>query len=148
MNLLTLAPLVDSKGALRYYIGAQIDVSGLVKEGPDLDAFQRMRRRREGGEDKKESTDEFQELSEMFNNAELETVRRFGGSMHRELIDDHTSINHHPRVVIKDSPIANAGKTRQPRPSEDHLGGVYKHVSQVSVRLRSSQTVPCMKDVA
>ena len=48
--------------------------------------------------------DEFQELSEMFNNAELETVRKFGGMMHRERSDDQddSSSYHRPRLLIKD----------------------------------------------
>ena len=41
MNLLLIAPLHDNKGAVRYFIGAQIDVSGLVEEGRGLDSFER-----------------------------------------------------------------------------------------------------------
>lgn len=42
MNLLLTAPLYDNKGAIRYFIGAQIDVSGLIDEGRGLDSFERL----------------------------------------------------------------------------------------------------------
>ena len=39
MNLLLTAPLYDNRGSVRYFIGAQIDVSGLVEDGRGLDSF-------------------------------------------------------------------------------------------------------------
>ncbi len=42
MNLLMMAPLSDSRGVIRYFIGAQVDVSGLVKECSDLESLQRL----------------------------------------------------------------------------------------------------------
>ncbi|KAL9125447.1 MAG: hypothetical protein Q9217_005356 [Psora testacea] len=42
MNLLLIAPLYDNKGIVRYFIGAQIDVSGLVEDGRGLDSFERL----------------------------------------------------------------------------------------------------------
>lgn len=39
MNLLMIAPLYDNRGTVRYYIGAQVDVSGLIHEGRGLDSF-------------------------------------------------------------------------------------------------------------
>lgn len=41
MNLVMTAPLYDNKGVVRYYIGAQVDISGLVEEGRGLDSFER-----------------------------------------------------------------------------------------------------------
>ena len=41
MNLLLTAPLYDNRGSVRYFIGAQIDVSGLIDEGRGLDSFER-----------------------------------------------------------------------------------------------------------
>lgn len=41
MNLLLTAPLYDNRGAVRYFIGAQIDVSGLIEDGRGLDSFER-----------------------------------------------------------------------------------------------------------
>ena len=42
MNLLLTAPLYDNRGAVRYFIGAQIDVSGLIEDGRGLDSFERF----------------------------------------------------------------------------------------------------------
>lgn len=39
MNLLMCAPLCDSKGKVRYFIGAQIDVSGLVMDDAGMDSM-------------------------------------------------------------------------------------------------------------
>lgn len=132
MNLLMMAPLLDSRGNLRYFIGAQVDVSGLVKDSTDLDAFQSMLDRQEGREPEEEPKDEFQELSEMFNNSELETVRKHGGNMHREHLEerDDASIMHRPRVLIKD--MTNIESDNKPAhvsiKPEGRLAGVYKHV--------------------
>ncbi|RMZ80346.1 hypothetical protein DV738_g2931, partial [Chaetothyriales sp. CBS 135597] len=41
INLLTIAPLRDNKGNIRYYIGGQVDVSSLVEHSQGLEAFAR-----------------------------------------------------------------------------------------------------------
>lgn len=133
MNLLMMAPLLDSRGNLRYFIGAQVDVSGLVKDSSDLDAFQRMLAQQAGEEVEDEPKDEFQELSEMFNHSELETVRKHGGHMHKEHLedqDDRSSVQHRPRVLIKDMVSFDPERTTStPLKAEGRLAGVYKHVS-------------------
>ncbi|KAL8638929.1 MAG: hypothetical protein Q9228_003961, partial [Teloschistes exilis] len=42
MNLVMTAPLYDNKGVVKYYIGAQVDISGLVEEGRGLDSLERL----------------------------------------------------------------------------------------------------------
>ena len=42
MNLLMCAPLHDNRGAVKYYIGAQVDVSGLVNDGRGIESFERL----------------------------------------------------------------------------------------------------------
>lgn len=42
MNLLMCAPLVDSTGTVRYFLGAQIDVSGLAKGCSGLESLRRL----------------------------------------------------------------------------------------------------------
>lgn len=42
MNLLMIAPLYDNKGAVRYFLGCQIDVSGLVEGGRGLESFAQL----------------------------------------------------------------------------------------------------------
>jgi hypothetical protein len=46
MNLLTVSPLYDSKGKLRYFIGAQVDVSGLCKDATNLESLRQMLKHR------------------------------------------------------------------------------------------------------
>lgn len=132
MNLLMTAPLCDSRGTVRYFIGAQIDVTGLVKEGTELDAFRRMVDQEEGVIEKDEPKDEFQALCEMFNNTELDTTRRFGGNMHREHLEekDDATMQHKPRVLIQDRSNFDLDGPEKSVPSPDgRLSGPYKHVS-------------------
>lgn len=82
MNLLMCAPLCDSRGTIRYFIGAQVDVSGLVKECSDMESLKRLVIMSEANEeahmgDRMIPKDEFRELSEMLNLQELDTVRRW-----------------------------------------------------------------------
>lgn len=132
MNLLMVAPLLDSRGTLRYHIGAQIDVTGLAKDATDLEAFQRMMQQDEEETNKDESKEEFKALCEMFNHTELETVRRFGGNMHREHLEekDEASMNHKPRVLIQDQSTFDIFKPeKQTNAADGRLSGPYKHVS-------------------
>jgi hypothetical protein len=135
MNLLMTAPLCDSRGKIRYFIGAQVDVSGLVKECAELESLQRLLELHEKGEaapdvhkpspDKK---DEFQELCEMFNMSELSTVRKHGGRMHSESQDDSDSASmqsQQPRLLLKE-PLDNESVVAAR--ASGRLGGVYQHV--------------------
>lgn len=126
------APLLDSRGNLRYFIGAQVDVSGLVKDAADLEAFQRMLDEEDGILPPEEAKDEFQDLSEMFNNGELDTVRKFGGNMHRDHLedqDDKSNGVHRPRLLIQDQSTFDVETAEKPPPKpEGRLAGPYKHV--------------------
>ena len=136
MNLLMQAPLLDSRGNLRYFIGAQIDVSGLVRDATGLDAFQRMLDEEEGNPQPEEAKDEFQELSEMFNHGELDTVRKFGGNMHRDHLEDQSdkaSGVQRPRLLIQDQSMFDVETAEKPPPKpEGRLAGPYKHVRHTS----------------
>lgn len=149
MNLLMIAPLRDSRGTLRYFIGAQVDVSGLAKECAELEALQRMLGGMDSndkhGDDGNDRKDEFQELSEMLNISELEIVRKYGGRMHREHAeenDDTGTTWHRPRLLIKDPSAEriddgahnhhhNHGTEQSPplrQSVHGKLNGVYQHV--------------------
>ncbi|KAK2024670.1 hypothetical protein LX32DRAFT_598274, partial [Colletotrichum zoysiae] len=140
MNLLMVAPLYDSRGTVRYFIGAQVDVSGLAKENSGLEALQSLVAEREAAdvtsgrnayEDDEEERDEFRELSEMFNPVELETVRKRGGNMHRVSQDENqtaASTNwHKPRILIQDdySPVHQVNSAIPL--ASGKLSGVYEH---------------------
>lgn len=149
MNLLMIAPLMDSRGNIRYFIGAQVDVSGLIKDCSEMEGLARVVEKEQESkyanqddeEEEGHHKDEFQELSEMFNGSELDTVRRFGGRMHKEYVDDsdRESIRNAPRLVLKDhsqdildqekrSMPASAASTIKER-LNGKLEGVYQHVS-------------------
>lgn len=140
MNLLMCAPLSDSRGKIRYFIGAQVDVSGLVKDSTDMEAMARILEQREeskGEEDEQhdasEKKDEFQALSEMMNMAEINTVRKHGGRMHREIQDDSESISLHsqrPRLLLKEpSNEIPPELLKGAESANGRLSGVYQHVS-------------------
>ena len=168
MNLLMVAPLYDSRGVVRYHIGAQVDVSGLARECAGLDALQRLVARYEEDSDNdvrdgyREGApasaapelrpvgphqDEFRELAEMFNAAELKTVREAGGAMHRVYQDEVGEADggggsgggwHRPRILIKDEAARPAGGPANPAPPSllaapggegrgGRLSGVFEH---------------------
>jgi hypothetical protein len=143
MNLLMVAPLYDSRGTVRYFIGAQVDVSGLVKECTGLESFERLVSRKDLGEEQyvdeingeRNDKDEFQELSEMFNMRELETVRKHGGHIHHVQQEDHepggVSNWHKPRILIREESASIDGDKSVTQPSglsrSGRLSGVYEN---------------------
>lgn len=150
MNLLMIAPLMDSRGNIRYYIGAQVDVSGLIKDCSDLDGLVRLVEKEDDPEAADEDTkrkDEFQDLSEMFNGAELSTVQKHGGRMHKEYKDesDAESVHSRRRVLLKDpeqddidTRRESVAKSLDPVAMEKFNGrleGVYQNVSRVLLSL-------------
>ncbi len=91
INLLLIAPLHDDKGNVKYYIGAQVDVTGLVSRAKSLDGFERylisreIERREEKTRGREPRPDQgfrkpralakLRELSEMFDLEESAVVR-------------------------------------------------------------------------
>lgn len=141
MNMLMIAPLCDSRGKIRYFIGAQVDVSGLIKDCTDLESLQQLVTRERRGHDdvdganmdRQEAKDDFQDLSEMLNMAELETVRKYGGRMHREYQEEEGDVSrsgapHMPRLLLQE-PTAdnNPGYDHSSRQS-GRLSGIYQNV--------------------
>ena len=86
INLLLIAPLHDDKGKLKYFIGAQVDVTGLVEDGRALDAFERYLALRQLEKENNSTSDpeskkkqkalkKLRELSEMFDLEESAVVQ-------------------------------------------------------------------------
>lgn len=138
MNLLQMAPLCDSRGNIRYFIGAQIDVSGLAMEGAQMESLQNIKAQKEnpetGGQITKESKGEFQELGELLSPRELQNVREHGGNLFQPIVNEDA--NH--RLFLQDSDTEseihtpsqgppNPNPTPGPVPSPS-LTGVYRHV--------------------
>lgn len=98
MNLLQCAPLCDSKGRVKYFIGAQIDVSGLALDGAQMESLIELQSRyRDPDEESvaelpaKKHKDEFQEMCELFSPRELNAVQEHGGDLFQP-INNRTSV--------------------------------------------------------
>lgn len=137
-----IAPLYDSRGRVRYHIGAQVDVSGLVKDCTDLESLQRLilkeqpQEQSQNGrvdESAQNKEDEFQALSEMMNMSELDTVRKWGGRMHREYQDDAAEsfrVNgaHKPRLLLQETTIDTYPNFDLSDRGSGRLSGIYQNV--------------------
>lgn len=105
MNLLLIAPLYDNKGTVRYFIGAQIDINGLIENGRGLDSFERLlaqdRQEARYGDRQPAKTPQaaLAELSNMLNDIDMEIVRHSG----REMGERRMSGASTPSVVVQKS---------------------------------------------
>ncbi|MCJ1400349.1 hypothetical protein MMC11_003554 [Xylographa trunciseda] len=104
LNLLMHAPLYDRSGKLRYFMGAQIDVSNVIDESPELETLQRVIIQAESsagsGELRKDvdEKNEFQQFIETLDMDELKNVRTWEDRMLQEsTTDDGASNNKKPR---------------------------------------------------
>lgn len=134
MNLLQMAPLCDSRGNIRYFIGAQIDVSGLAMEGAQMESLQNIQSQKENpttSSSAKESKSEFQELGELLSPRELQNVREHGGNLCQPIVNEDPNY----RLFLQDSDTEsenNAPSSHPPPPPEPSAGlsltGVYRNV--------------------
>jgi hypothetical protein len=128
MNLVMVAPLYDKYGDLRYFLGAQIDVTGLCKDCTELDGLRRLIEKRKLAQQEEQTSvdssstvgeatshnellggphvDEFQSLSEMFNDLEIDVVRRHGGRMNPAQAeeDEESFAPHRPGTRLDNHP--------------------------------------------
>jgi hypothetical protein len=138
MNLLQCAPLCDSQGKIRYFIGAQVDVSGLAMEGVQMESLHNLNGETDAPDDESvqkppPKKTEFQELGELFSPRELQNVYDHGGNLFHPVMDKLNSTNN--RLWLQ-SPEhegeyrLNGGHSPSPTPSAS-LTGVYRHVSSL-----------------
>ncbi|KAI4164069.1 MAG: hypothetical protein LQ342_002305 [Letrouitia transgressa] len=87
MNLVMIAPLYDNRGKVRYFLGAQVEISGLIEDGRGLDSFERLltenkRNRRSDYSDAKsrKSVKALDELGQMLNVDESSVFQSQGHS--------------------------------------------------------------------
>jgi len=85
VNLLLIAPLHDTDGKVRYFLGAQIDINGLVEDGRGMDSFAALltkekRQSLAGGRAKGESPmGAIAELGRYLNDHERDVIQNTGG---------------------------------------------------------------------
>lgn len=150
LNLLMFAPLHDSQGVIRYFIGAQIDISGLVKDCTSLEAFRELNERKsneeETGDDANaELKDGLRGMVELFNEQEVDEVRKHAGTFHNDLygIDDQSEVESmisaaRTRLILDDTTdglttgdipydINGSSDATTSNNTVGQLKGVYKH---------------------
>lgn len=81
VNLLLIAPLYDNKGVVRYFIGAQVDVNGLIEGGHGLESFERLLAQdrgnaRFGGSALNSPQQALSKLSSYWNQDEISTITK------------------------------------------------------------------------
>ncbi|KAI0515374.1 hypothetical protein F5B22DRAFT_656057 [Xylaria bambusicola] len=126
MNLLMIAPLYDNRGNIRYHLGAQVDVSGLLKECAGLGSsiWELITQRhaqsdtysgdcRQEIEDSRASKDILGDLAEMFSLSELKIVQGLGETGHDRHSEKTNSVGQSSsgtdsklQVFIKDEAMA------------------------------------------
>lgn len=158
MNLLMIAPLYDNKGHVRYFLGCQIDVSGLIEGGRGLESFaellaQDRSHSRFGGRLDKDPKTALSDLSPLFSEEEVDIVkqrsRRYSqesgrssvpmavrGGRRRLGVEDAAS----DRALWPDSKLGPSGR----------LPGVYQNVSSFTSpgnRSTNGLTVPARQAI-
>lgn len=145
MNLLQCAPLCDSQGTVRYFIGAQIDVSGLALEGAQMNSLLDLNSKYQDGDEQSireepdtsssKPKDEFQELSELFSPRELATVQDYGGDLFQPLINSRTNACNQRKWMRPvsaldggDPEMMRALNIKSPFGGRGSLTGVYENV--------------------
>ncbi|KID86814.1 PAS-like protein [Metarhizium guizhouense ARSEF 977] len=117
MNLVMIAPLYDSRGAIRYFIGAQVDVSGLAMGCYDLSSLKRVAdedaKREEGVKVPNHNRDEFTQLAEILGTRELEIVRDRGGDMHRLPLQSATGLHYDEKIALTKPNVDSARDSTQ-----------------------------------
>lgn len=90
MNLLLTAPLYDNRGSVRYFIGAQIDVSGLIEDGRGLDSFAHYL-----AENRPNRNRDSDQSNDTISQRHLKTLSEFGQMLS---LDESSVFQHHSRA--------------------------------------------------
>lgn len=136
INLLMIAPLHDDKGNVKYHIGAQVDVTGLVEKGKGLDSFDRYLVMKEMDKRDKEingssikdnqqrgrkatTLEKLRDLSQMFDLEESAVVRSHSRSSSMTPDDGDQSIASSRRVRLGDSDSSSENDSKSEEKDED-----------------------------
>ena len=120
------APLYDNRGSVRYYIGAQVDVSGLVIDGRGIESFERLL-----AEDKLK--DEQQQQQRNSNNTTLlqnkNPIRTLGELGQMLSMEESNSIQNHSRSnSMRDDSSLNGSS---PRATNSQRNGGFRYGRRV-----------------
>ncbi len=141
------APLYDDRGEVRYFIGAQVDVSGLIEGGRGLESFESLlneERARDSllpPDDGKSSLNKLKELSQLFcleEGAVVQTysrsnsLREDASSTHRSIRGGQDHSTRPTRRVLGEDRVDDGDSARWDLSSlgpSGKLPGVYQNVS-------------------
>jgi hypothetical protein len=139
MNLLQCAPLCDSKGRVKYVIGAQIDVSGLALDGAQMESLIEIQSRYRDPDEESVAEmpiapykDEFRQMCELFSPKELSAIQEHGGDLFQPLntrAPSHPNRHWIPRGGSMDSETEAIRLRDVKSPLFRGLTGVYENVS-------------------
>lgn len=141
MNLLQCSPLCDSRGQVRYFIGAQVDVSGLALDGTQMASLVDLQARYRDTDDESvaeipqpKRKDEFQELCELFSPRELSSVQEHGGDLFQPLNTSASLRNHQRSWLQRGSSMDSEAEAIRLRDLKSpmlrgSLAGVYENAS-------------------
>ncbi|KEQ72272.1 hypothetical protein M436DRAFT_49208 [Aureobasidium namibiae CBS 147.97] len=157
MNLLLIAPLYDNKGSVRYFLGAQVDVSHLIEGGKGIESFEKLlandrAEERYRGRSNRKPTQVLGELGQMMNDDELDAINTRQRSQSRSSTPATSSRNpipiRHGRKVFGMDDSSEHGLW--PHPSlgpSGRLPGVYQNYLLVRPypSLRITFTSPALR---
>ncbi|KAI1112619.1 hypothetical protein F5Y14DRAFT_254105 [Nemania sp. NC0429] len=145
MNLLMIAPLYDNRGHIRYHLGAQVDVSGLLRECAGLASLGELvvRKQRQSESSAKHryqnldelrpSRDVLSDLAETLTLSELRIVQASGNMMYNTHSGKPTSTGSNPST--NDSKVPSLIRDEEPPVEEVPLAN---STSSSSVPIPSS----------
>lgn len=160
INLLMIAPLYDNKGEVRYFIGAQIDINGLIEGGRGLDSFERLLARdradqRYGGhhpagpENSRSANTVLSELAAMWSGDEVDIARRITRQSSASETSGHVSNGHRSarRFLGMDDPAERNMWPERSLGGSGRLPGVFQNYLLVRPfpSLRITFTSPALR---
>ena len=88
LNLIMHAPLCDNSGKVRYFLGAQVDVTDVFMRGKELPSLQRLLKKQRSSartsglvDGERDGAGVFEQLSETFDTEELQSVCNWAGKI-------------------------------------------------------------------
>lgn len=140
MNLLQCSPLCDSQGRVKYFIGAQIDVSGLALDGAQMESLIELQSRYRDPDEESiaempehKHKEEFQELCELFSPRELASVSENGGDLFQPMSVRSNARNGHRTWLQRGRSVDSEAEAIRLRDLKSPmlrgaLAGVYENV--------------------
>lgn len=153
MNLFMCVPLRDQVGSVKYFLGAQLDITGIVKDCTALESLHKVfdaQRPRKGqllnGQSSKKPTeekDQFKELCELFNEQELKELKEMEERKQRRRYNPNAAEEHGKRLPLSRGVSSNFTKDTLLRgQSVGRTVGFYENVGFPRAVIMTSLKLP------